>query len=419
MLSLTPSGSHVLYAGGIDAMGASHDDVWQLASPAAPPGEAKAALLYADTAAASAGLAGTALALDPIGAELLRVAYVPTSDEGLTLATRTDSGWESLDDTGEVQQCAAEDQHGGRLCSLSSAWWSSVGRTGCGSEACGGSAGALLATAKLGPPVIAADVSTAGAWLARPHRVELVETGGEALGATHGAAVQDKPLDLAAQGATALFTTRDGVRLAILDSAGLTLSEELELCGTPFDVEPLSEDTWAVMTTVGLAVVGGGVTTPLRVLSMSLLVPAGPHGTLLSLVPDPTTQWACKIAKPFAHAAGALKAITALAPVARGRVLLSYGKHVFDVDASNASAPSLRDVLQLKLPLFALRADERGGRAYGLGPGPKHRPVIDLRGPELALAAQHDITDWVTRRDADRLRLKRHGAWAKLAWVAP
>ena len=420
LLSVTPSGSHVLYAGGFDAAGASHDDVWQLAGPAAPPGEAKPAQLYADTSAASVGLSASALALDPIGGELLRVTYEPTAVEGLALATRTNSGWERLDDTGEVQRCAAQDSPGGKLCSLSAAWWASVGRTACESTSCQGSAGALLGTAKLLPPIVAADVSAEGAWLARPHRVEFVgATEPSTLGATRGAAVHERPWDIAARGATALLTTREGVRLAILEGESVALGEELALCGTPFDVEALAEDTWAVMTTVGLAIVGGGVTTPLRVLSMSLLVPAGPQGTLLALGTDASAEWACKLAKPFAHAAGALKAITALAPVERGRVLVSYGKHVFDVDASNAAEPALRDVLHLKLPLFALRADARGGRAYGLGAGPKHRPIIDLHGEQLVVTGAHDVAHWVMRRDAGALRLGRHGAWAELAWVAP
>ncbi len=69
--------------------------------------------------------------------------------------------------------------------------------------------------------------------------------------------------------------------------------------------------------------------------------------------------------------------------------------------------------------LSALRADATGGRAYGVGVRKKHRPVFDLRGATVAPSGNHNIRAWVTRRDSGNLRLRRHGAWAQLAWVTP
>ena len=70
-------------------------------------------------------------------------------------------------------------------------------------------------------------------------------------------------------------------------------------------------------------------------------------------------------------------------------------------------------------PLFALRADASGGRAYGVGHGQKQRPILDLRGEQITVAGSHDVGSWVQRRDSGTLRLKQQGAFAVLARVVP
>ncbi len=419
-LSVTPNGSHVLYAGGTDAMGESHDDVWQLASYAAVPGVAAPTRMFADTSAASAGLAQSALAFDPIAAELTRLDFDPALPEALALSERTTHGWQPLDDTGQLMTCQPEDPVGGQLCRLDKSWWSGTGRIPCGGGTCSGAAGELLHETKLLPPIVAADVSDGALWLARPHRVEYrAASEAGSLAAPLGQGLQHKALDIAARGTTALVATRGGVRLASLATGGVSLSPELKLCGAPYDVEALGDDSWAVMTPLGLAIVGGGLDSELRVHSMSLLVPLGPHGKLIPLHVDPSKVWACKLANKFGHFAGFLKGVTAVAAVDGGRVLVANGKHLFDVDTSNSAEPELRGVTHLKKPLSALRADATGGRAYGVGAPPKHRPVFDLRGATVAPNGNHNIRAWVTRRDSGNLRLRRHGAWAQLAWVSP
>ncbi len=420
LLSVSPDGSHVLLAGGSDPSGSMHDDVWQLSSFAHFPGAAPPKRLYSDTSASALGFAHTALFFDPFADELLRVAYAPGEPEGLTLRARTPFGWEPLDDTGRIAQCAPEDPTGGKLCALETDWCSSVGRVACGAQNCEGSAGTLVAKAKLSPPAIAADVTDAGVWLARPHRVEHHAVAEPlALALTGSASLAKKALDIAARGTTALVATRRGVQLASLGGNGIELSPNLELCGAPLDVEPLGEDSWAVMTPLGLAIVGGGLNSELRVLSMSVLVPLGQHGKLIPLDLDPAKVWACKLAKKFGHFAGFLKGITELAPVDGSRLLVSTGKHVFDLRTTQGGAPTVAGLVHLKKPLWALRADASGGRAYGVGLGKKHRPVFDLRGERITLAGSHNVASWVKRRDGGTLRLKRHGAFAALARVVP
>ena len=93
---------------------------------------------------------------------------------------------------------------------------------------------------------------------------------------------------------------------------------------------------------------------------------------------------------------------------------------------TNPSLPGCRrriqwqtGVVHLNKPLFALRADASGGRAYGVGYGQKQRPVLDLRGEQIALAGSHSVSGWVQRRDSGTLRLKQQGALAVLARVVP
>ena len=419
-LRVTPNGSHVLFAGGSDPSGSLHDDVWQLSSFASLPGAAAPKQLYSDTSASALGFTHTALYFDPFADELLKISYAPQQPEGLTLHARTPFGWEALDDTGQLSACPADDTAGGSLCSLETDWWASVGRIPCAAQSCEGSAGSLTAQSTLSPPVVAADVSDAGIWIVRPHRVEHHAVAEPlTLTLTGSANVSQKALDIAARGATALVATRDGVQLASLGGSGIALSPNLELCGAPFDVEALGEDSWAVMTPLGLAIVGGGLDSELRVLSMSVLVPFGQQGTLVPLDVNPANVWACKLAKKLGHFSGFLKGVTALAPVDGSRLLVSTGEHVFDVRTVQSEAPTLAGVVHLNKPLFALRADASGGRAYGVGHGQKQRPVLDLRGEQVALAGSHSVSSWVQRRDSGTLRLKQQGAFAVLARVVP
>ena len=410
-LRVVPDGSNVLYAGGYDAAGSPHDDVWQLASFAAEPGDFVPKRLYADTTLAPQGLARSALYFDPYANELLRLDFSTAAAGAMEVRTRTPCGWEPFDENGELERCDAGDSLGGRLCELGSNWWSSIGRVPCGQTQCQGGAGVLNHRQKLHPPVVAADVSSSGVWLAEPFRLEHRQAlDGQALRVSGSATLADKAIALAARGSRALVATRAGVQLATLSEGGVELSLALPLCGTPVGVEALGESSWAVLTTMGLAIVGGGLDSELRLASMSVLVPSNGGGELIAL------SGSCQ--GPKLKKGGALKAFSALAEVAEGKLLVAFGKSLFEVDAANAYQPVLRGSLGLDKALSALRADPEGGRAYGIGQG-KYRPVFDWRGSAFAETGTHALDRWVSRRESGELMLRQQGAFAELAWVTP
>ncbi len=334
---------------------------------------------------------------------------------------RTSSGWEEAAFDGEPAACPANDPDGGRLCRLASEWWASLGRTPCGQPAsvCDGSSGALVSVQTLAPPVVDADLDGDSVWLLRPHELQRWtqrEGGSPELAAA--TPIGPKTRALAARDGRVVVATDGGVLLASATESGVELGTEIPLCGPAVAVVALSGQTWAVMTTVGLVLVGGGADQPLRVLSTSVLSPAW-GGEALALSSDAQTSSVCKLAMKLSKVAPVVKAFTALARVTEARLLVGTSSHLFDVDTTNPEAPVVRSALGLSAPVKHLRADARGERAYGVEPGLVHRPVFGLDGNSLEQLGTHVLTSWVTRREAGELRLRVHHQHAELAEVVP
>ncbi|MCK6538396.1 MAG: hypothetical protein L6Q84_35945 [Polyangiaceae bacterium] len=200
--------------------------------------------------------------------------------------------------------------------------------------------------------------------------------------------------------------------------AALSLDAPLALCGRPLQMTALGETSWAVVTTVGLAIVGAPAGEPLTPQSMSLLVPMSPKP--IALGTDPASTALCK--KADAILPGAMvDALAKLVAVAADgeRLLVASGPVLFDVGVRDLAHPTLGGQKVIVHPLEALRVDPAGGRAYGASKHGQHRPVIDLRGAGLALAGSHDVESWVRRRDRGELVVRVLPAQVEIAKVVP
>ena len=409
-LSVTPSGESLLLTGGVDPQGVRHDDVWQLV-----PFERPALRLFSDTLRAAAFDARVTVVFDAPFEGLVRSVGFDTTREALVVSRlRADQGWEEATVAGESRLCPLSDSAGGTLCALGAPWWSSPGRVPCGSSACDGTSGALEAVAFIPGPgaVIDADVDDLSAWVIRakaverwrfdagPHPVLLAK-----------ATLPAKARAISVSAAGALVATDAGLSLARSSESGFELGAALPLCGRPLKIERLTETTWAVATTAGLAVVAGGTGSPLELRSMSSFEPAGPSAT-----PPSHAAADCKAATE--SAADGLSGVTSLAHIGE-RLLIASGGTLYEVAVRDPDAPSVRSVLPIQQPLAALRADALGLRAYAVAPSSQHRTAFDLRGDALVAAGTHELAAWTRRRDSGRLRIRVASNKAELARIAP
>ncbi len=363
-------------------------------------------------------------------------------DSKLEIRLRTEFGWETQRDPGgfglmsggggETMALASSPSNAqtcsvtaapGKLCALSSAWWSSVGRALCGATTmeCEGSSGELLASTKLsgaGAPVIAADIDGSSVWVVRAQTLQrwhLAETfapdGSIALSSklVFSKALGSTVRDLRARTGQALIATDTGVLRARATATGFDVDPVLSACGAPLKVEPLGADLWAVATTKGLVFLGGPLEGALDVLSMLLHVDG-------ELVPV-TGASALACASADAGKLGTMTAQTALAADGPAHVLAAFGKTLFVVDASDATAATPTGSLALGEPISALRVEAVGRRAYAIGTKSGSRPVFGLE-PALSASGAHEAGNWVRRREAAEVMMRMTAQQVEIARVA-
>ncbi len=415
-LSVSPGGERVLYVGGSDASGAKHDDVWHVG-----PGGAATARLFGDTTRASTFELGVTAVVDSVFEGALRALTLDlTRPELVATRLRTARGWQEARVADEGLACAPSDAPGGRLCSLGTDWWSSPGVAPCGAtgNACEGSRGALAASLSLPGHAVAADTDGRSVWVLRDQSIERWSVAGATPALIASAALPAKARALSVSAEGAVVATDMGVAKVRAIGATLSLDAPLALCGRPLQMTALGEASWAVVTTVGLAIVGAPAGEPLALQSMSLLVPLSPKP--IALATDPASTALCK--KTDANLPGAMvDALAKLVAVAAGdqRLLVASGPMLFDVGVRDLEHPTLGGQKVIVHPLEALRLDPAGGRAYGVSKHGQHRPVIDLRGAGLALGGNHGVESWVRRRDRGELVVRVQQAQVEIAKVVP
>ncbi len=415
-LSVSPGGERILYVGGSDSSGARHDDVWHVG-----PEPAATARLFGDTTRASTLELGITAVVDSVFEGALRaLTFDLTRPELVSTRLRTARGWQEGRVADEGLACAPTDVLGGRLCSLGTEWWSSPGVVPCGAtgSACEGSRGSLAASHSLPGPAVAADTERRSVWVLREMSIERWSVTGSAPALIASAVLPAKARALSVNAEGAVVATDAGVTKVRAVGAALSLDAALALCGRPLQMTALGEASWAVVTTVGLAIVGAPAGEPLALQSMSLLVPFSPKP--IALGTDPASTALCK--KADAILPGAMvDALAKLVAVAAGdqRLLVASGPVLFDVGARDLAHPTLGGQKVIVHPLEALRIDPAGGRAYGVSKHGQHRPVIDLRGGGLALAGNHGVESWVRRRDRGELVVRVLPALVEIAKVVP
>ncbi|MBK7585835.1 MAG: hypothetical protein IPI67_37330 [Myxococcales bacterium] len=415
-LSVSPGGERIIYVGGSDASGARHDDVWHVG-----PGAAATARLFGDTTRASTLELGITAVVDSVFEGALRALTLDlTRPELVATRLRAARGWQEARVADEGLACAPTDALGGRLCPLGTEWWSSPGAVPCGAtgNACEGSRGSLAASLSLPGSAVAADTDGRSVWLLRDKSIERWSVAGSTPALIASAVLPAKARALSINPEGAVVATDAGVTMVRAIGAALSLDAPLALCGRPLEMTALGEASWAVVTTVGLAIVGAPAGEPLALQSMSLLVPLSPKP--IALGTDPASTALCK--KADAILPGAMvDALAKLVAVAAGeqRLLVASGPMLFDVGVRDLAHPTLGGQKVIVHPLEALRVDPAGGRAYGVSKHGQHRPVIDLRGGGLALAGSHGVESWVRRRDRGELVVRVLPAQVEIAKVVP
>ncbi|MBI3205487.1 MAG: hypothetical protein HYZ29_28365 [Myxococcales bacterium] len=415
-LSVSPGGERILYLGGSDASGSRHDDVWHVG-----PGGAATTRLFGDTTRASTLELGTTVVVDSVFEGALRALSLElTRPELVATRLRTARGWQEARVADEGLACAPTDVLGGQLCSLGTEWWSSPGAVPCGAagSACEGSRGALAASVTIPGPAIAADTDGHSVWVLRDQSLERWSVAGATPALTASAALPAKARALSVSAEGGVVATDAGVAKMRAIGAALSLDVPLALCGRPLQMTALSETSWAVVTTVGLAIIGAGAGEPLTLQSMSLLVPLSPKP--IALGTDAASTALCK--KADAVIPGPMvDALAKLVTVAAGdqRLLVASGPMLFDVGVRDLEHPTLGGQKVIVHPLEALRLDPAGSRAYGVSKHGQHRPVIDLRGAGLAVTGTHGVESWVRRRDRAELVERVLPAQVEIAKVVP
>ena len=175
-------------------------------------------------------------------------------------------------------------------------------------------------------------------------------------------------------------------------------------CAADVRVVALSDTSFAVATTIGLAIVSvadGEVSLK----SMSLLLGFQHHqGMLVNLPMDANGLAACHLADMILDGPALVWAqqTTAMVGASPTRLIAARGQHLFDVNVADLGGPELRDSLKTGVEMGGLTINEGRDRAYGVGrSGPQSRaPIIDLRGAEMVVTGQHSLASWVQRKDA-------------------
>lgn len=415
-LSVSPGGERILYLGGSDASGTPHDDVWRVGQ-----GPAAAARLFMDTPRASSLELRTTAIVDAVFEGALRTLSLNLSRPELMVARlRTERGWQEARVADQGLGCAPSDTLGGRLCPLGGEWWASPGLVPCGASAaaCEGSPASLVASAAIPGLAVAADTDGFSVWVLRPKSIERWSVGGSTPTLISSAALPAKARALSVGVEGAVVATDAGVVKVRSANAMLAQEGPLALCGRPLQMTALGETSWAVLTTVGLAVVGAAAGEPLALQSMSLLVPGAPKP--ISLTTAPASTALCKGADALIPPAK-VDALAKLVAVAAGdeRLLVASGPVLFDVGVRDLEHPSLGGQKLIVHPLEALRFERAGGRAYGVSRHGQHRPLIDLRGEQLVVAGSHAVESWVRRRDRGELVVRVHEGQVEVARVVP
>lgn len=82
---------------------------------------------------------------------------------------------------------------------------------------------------------------------------------------------------------------------------------------------------------------------------------------------------------------------------------------MFYLDLSVPGTPRITHNLAVSTELTALRADPTGGLVYAVGingPQSERLPVIDFRTGTPEIPGQHDLQQWVERRDFGRISVR-------------
>ncbi len=407
LLSLAGDDHTLVFAGGLDAAGRAHDDVWTLdfARPAALP------LKLASDTAGGRLVAGEAL-LD-VTVKTPRVRVMALANGLPDHRERGEGGWRSLDVV-TAPACAADDEFGGTLCELAGATpWSSPGRVSCGTSdaphECAGAPGDVRARRRLGRDVVDVDVTAETVWSLRRRSVERRRL---ARGLAD-VSVERVELDSAAH---ALSASDEGVMIATdrgfsFLAPGAAQARSVEVCGRGVSVARLSPGVWVGATTLGVAVIGAADGAPVVWAEGALSLRDESDEDSLELSSTPRgARCAPRPPRGCGEEPGEV-AVVALGP---SEFLLRRAGRVARVRRAEGG---FTVIAWARVPLGqGLRFDPIGRRAYSDG---RHgATVLDLRGQQLEVRRSDiDLGAWVRRRDSGWLSARVEDGAVRVAEV--
>ncbi len=409
----------LVFAGGTDASGVGHSDVWSLRR-----GMRSAERIAADgNAATPIGPGSLVLAS---GAAGIAHVWVPPATNGQLLSHRiaNDGVWTELDLTsGGPLRRMCPDNTPTTLCfAAGAAWWATPGQV-CDGETCATPTSSEVATSLQLPlhGVRDMDLAAGKAWLARDSSVEVWDV------STPGAPNQITALAL---GAPVRAIASDGVGAGVATFLGFerisklgssyVISARYPLCGRATDVVSLDGGRWLVTTTIGAVLFDNDGPSGLKLRAMGI-IHDGQSPTFVAVGDTPAGRGKCAL-WDIAHAV-----LTGPDPQRPGKATVWDGGRVVVVrDRSllrlriNDSAIEVADSVHLPGQSQALRV--LGDLAYVAGRHQNGENDVAVRlGPSLDLLGPHNVRPWVLRTDERAVRLRQVGSYgagsAEVAWI--
>ncbi|MCC6648231.1 MAG: hypothetical protein IT374_22005 [Polyangiaceae bacterium] len=414
VLALARDDHALVFAGGLDAAGNQHDDIWTLAyrSPAAVGTK-----LSGDTI--GGGIRAGAAMLDVSARTHDLQAVILSSDGYPERRQRVEGGWRALDAGLGQPACALADATGGELCSLpGSTVWSTPGRRPCASAttevACQGATGDVAHTRRLGAGAVAVGASNDTAWTLRRRILERRRLNDRLEDeSVTSVALASPARAMAVTDEGAVVATDDGFMFVAVDATSAS-GAPVETCGRPVAVQSVSPGVWVGLTTLGVTLLSTS-DGALGVKYSSLLVrPDRPtdHGhdheddaeepTLLPLLPEPERGRLCGAAQRRLGEGRcrALGSASALLAIGQGEVLVRRGAYYARVRAGAEAFTGTPWVKSERVE--ALRYDALGERAYG---SIRHGTIVfDLRAAGVTThEAPLALDAWIERKEAGSL----------------
>lgn len=415
-------GAGLIYAGGIDASGVAHSDVWSLrvgvteasriaGDTALPPGGQP---LQRDSMLLGSGTSSQALwwTVGPIG----------TTDQVEHSVRITDGGgWVEADPrTLAPTSPRCVDGSEARRCATGAEWWRAPGAL------CAGTCRARLpetaaAAAQL-PGTGVSDIALDGSslWVARGNDVELwtLVTGSP-----------EKVTTIPLGAPVRALAERDGL-VAVATDAGVSrivggtissssLGAPVDVCGVATALVGVGEGQWLVSTTAGAALLRTSSEGLLEVASEGFLESTAAGWTLVPRNTSATHSKKCSVLDKAGCGAFCGPDLPRRLAFDGLEAELGRGSALIRLRWNGDGMLSVRDSIEAMGVIRGVRSTASISYLVPGGLFGNKEEAVSL-GPTLVPAGKHDVGDWVLSEQSGRFRARlKPGGRVEVAWVGP